>query len=115
MHELYIAESIIRSVKGALPETVAPEQVTAVHLDVGALDAVIPDTLSFLFDAIKAEQGLSRATLVTTTIVVECHCRQCGEQFPVEFPLFLCPVCHSGDVKVVKGRGINITRIIADV
>lgn len=115
MHELYIAQSIIGSVKKSLPDDVAPDRVTLVKVEAGQLDAVVNETLVFLFDAIKADSGLPAATLAVETIPVRCRCNACTHEFTLDLPIFLCPLCESGDVHVLQGRGIRLTGITADV
>jgi len=115
MHELYIAQSILKSVKRSLPEGVPAEAVTHVRVEVGQLDAVVSESLIFLFDAIKVEDGLSRAQLNVTTIPVSCRCRACGQEFTLDLPVFLCPACGSGDTELLSGRGIRLTGISAEV
>jgi hydrogenase nickel incorporation protein HypA/HybF len=115
MHELYIAQSILSSVKKSLPEKVAPATVAQVRVEVGQLDAVVSESLIFLFDAIKSECGLPQAELRVETVPVRCRCRACGHEFALDLPIFLCPVCGSGDTELLQGRGIRITGITADV
>jgi hydrogenase nickel incorporation protein HypA/HybF len=115
MHELYIAQSILSSVKKSLPENVAAEAVTRVRVEVGQLDAVVSETLLFLFDAIKSESGMPAAELVVETIPVRCRCRACANKFTLELPVFLCPACGSGDTEILRGRGIRLTKITANV
>jgi len=111
MHELYIAQCILKSVANSLPKDVASESVSEVRVEVGKLDAVVPDTLTFLFDAIKSEHGMSGARLVLEEIPVLCRCQSCGREFEIEIPLFLCPDCGSGNIQVLRGRGITLTAI----
>jgi hydrogenase nickel incorporation protein HypA/HybF len=113
MHELYLAECIIKSVRESLPETVLPQQVTDVRVEVGQLDAVVPETLLFLFDAIKSQHELSQAQLNIETIPVVCRCNQCHSDFGMELPVFVCPTCGQGDITVLKGRGIRLTGLSA--
>ncbi len=113
MHELYLAQSIISSVKKSLPAGIAPERVTEVRVEVGQLDAVVPDTLTFLFDAIKAEGGLTGATLAVTQSNVACRCRDCAHEFTMDLPVFICPECGGGDIELLRGRGILLTGITA--
>ena len=115
MHELYIAESILSSVKASLPVGILPEQVTRVEVLVGRLDAVVPETLQFLFDAIKADKGYPRAVLHLTDELVECFCNDCSAEFQLDEPVFICPSCGSVKIQVVKGRGITLIRIEAEV
>ncbi len=114
MHELYIAECIVKSVNSSLPRNVAPTLVTQVRVQVGQLDAVVPETLKFSFDAIKQSCGMPRAELLIKEIAVRCRCRDCAHEFGIDLPVFICPACNRGDVEVLQGRGITLTRIIAD-
>lgn len=113
MHELYIAECILNSTRESLPAGVLPAAVEEVRVQVGQLDAVVPDTLQFLFDAIKSESGMPNARLTLTTIPVRCRCRGCADEFELTEPLFLCPACGGADVNVLQGRGIMLTGITA--
>jgi hydrogenase nickel incorporation protein HypA/HybF len=111
MHELYIAECIVKSVAASLPKDVASDSVREVRVQVGQLDAVIPDTLVFVFNAIKGNGGLPHANLRVEEIDVACRCRACHHEFSIELPVFICPQCGSGDVEVLRGRGIVLTGI----
>jgi len=111
MHELYIAECIMKSVAASLPGDVPSDSVREVRVQVGQLDAVVPDTLIFVFDAIKGNSGLPNANLCVERIDVVCRCRACAHEFGIELPVFICPQCGSGDVEVLRGRGILLTGI----
>jgi len=111
MHELYIAECIVKSVAASLPMDVPSDSVREIRVQVGQLDAVIPETLLFVFDAIKRNSGLPNANLSVEQIDVVCRCRACNQEFGIELPVFICPQCRSGDVEVLRGRGILLTGI----
>ena len=114
MHELYIAQCILNSAREALPDNILPESIRKLQVQVGQLDAVDSENLIFLFEAIKSSQGMSGAELVLETVGVKCRCEVCAHEFGIDAPLFLCPKCGSGRVKVLQGRGITLTRIIAE-
>ena len=111
MHELYIAESILNSVNRALPIDILPESVRQVWIQVGKLDAVIPENLAFIFDAVKDSHRMSEAELIQESIEVHCRCDKCNHEFGLDLPLFICPACGGGRVDVIRGRGIKLTRI----
>lgn len=115
MHELYIAECILKSAGEALPVELSPESVRQIRIHVGQLDAVIPDSLTFIFNAIKAGYRMPSAELHVEVIQVCCSCTDCGSEFGVDLPLFVCPNCGGGKVRVRRGRGITLTRITAEV
>ena len=110
MHELYLAECILRTASRSLPPAVTPHDVQRVCVRVGKLDAVVPDSLRFLFDAIKGNYSMPDAELSIEEEGVSCRCT-CGHLFEVAEPLFRCPVCGSGNVKVVSGRGLVVQSI----
>ena len=113
MHELYIAQCILKSVCDSLPPEMEPERVESVQIQVGHLDAVVPETLRFLFEAIKSEYGCSQAKLVIEEIPVRCRCVLCAHEFGIDLPIFICPDCGSTEVRVLQGRGITLTGITA--
>lgn len=113
MHELYIAQSIIGTVKKSLPEDLHSSLVRKVHVACGQLDAVVPETLEFLFDAIKNDYEMPESQLVIQVIPVLCRCTDCKNEFSLELPVFVCPACGSGHVAVLQGRGIRLTKIEA--
>jgi len=114
MHELYIAECILKSVNESLPAEVSSAWVQQVQVQVGQLDAVVPDNLIFLFNAIKVSYGMPQAELNLEQIGIWCRCCDCTHEFGIDLPLFICPVCNSGQVEVLRGRGITLSKIIVE-
>ena len=110
MHELYIAECILKSVQRSLPVGCQASDVDTVHVRVGKLDAVVPDSLSFLFDAIKSAQGMPNARLELEEEDVRCQCKACRAEFSLTEPLFQCPECQYHDLKLIAGRGITLMK-----
>ncbi len=111
MHELYIAECIIKQAKLALPLDSVEEDIAQVCVKVGQLDAVSSESLIFLFDAIKSTCGLSAARLLIEEESVRCRCRECRSDFGVQDPIFACPYCGATRVAVTQGRGITLMSI----
>ena len=96
MHELYIAESILNSILEALPPEVSPDSVQQVEVEVGALDAVVPDTLMFMFEVTKSSFGMPQTKLLLECVEVCCICEDCMRKFQIDLPIFLCPGCNGG-------------------
>ncbi|MBK6765672.1 MAG: hydrogenase maturation nickel metallochaperone HypA [bacterium] len=111
MHELYLARCIISGVHKALADETKGQDVTDVRLRVGKLDAVVTETLTFLFNAIKSDGGLPNAGLTIEEEDVRCVCDDCAQKFTVAQPVFLCPACRSAHVTIVQGRGLTIVDI----
>ncbi|MCL4306474.1 hydrogenase maturation nickel metallochaperone HypA [bacterium] len=111
MHELYIAECIIKQARLALPRGSVEEDVSQLCVKVGQLDAVSAESLIFLFDAIKSSCGLAAARLLIEEESVRCRCRECRSDFSVQDPIFACPYCGATRVAVTQGRGITLMSI----
>ena len=106
MHELAIAESVVDTVTRRLPGA----KVTCVHLGIGALSGVVPDSIRFCFDLATEGTGLEGATLEITEPPAQCRCRSCGTEFQPDSPIVLCP-CGSADVAVLGGEELKILSV----
>jgi hydrogenase nickel incorporation protein HypA/HybF len=106
VHELAIAESVVDTVTQRLPGAT----VTCVHLEIGALSGVVPDSIRFCFDLATEGTGLAGARLEITEPPARCRCRACGTEFQPETPILLCP-CGSADVAVLAGEELKIVSV----
>ena len=111
MHELYIAECVLKSAKKSLPADTVPEAIELVCIRVGKLDAVIPESLKFLFDAIKPAHNMPHAALEIEEEAVKCRCKSCQVEFALNEPVFVCPECGHRDLTIIAGRGITLQQI----
>lgn len=110
MHELSIAASIVE----AVTETAAAypgAQVTAVRLRVGALAAVVEDSLQFCWGVSTEGTPLAQAALVVRVMPVVVHCAACGADSEIGVQSFRCPQCGepAGDLR--QGRELEIESI----
>lgn len=108
MHELYIAECIAKQSLAAVPQHLKNNDVSEIVVRIGELDAVVTETLTFMFDAIKSEYGLNIACLRVQSESVRCKCKSCDADFSLSEPVFICPHCRSMHVMVTQGRGITL-------
>jgi hydrogenase nickel incorporation protein HypA/HybF len=106
VHELAIAESVVDTVTQRLPGA----KVTCVHLEIGALSGVVPDSIRFCFDLATEGTGLEGAALEITEPPARCRCRSCGTEFQPDAPIVLCP-CGSADVAVLGGEELKIVSV----
>lgn len=112
MHEYSITQALFRAIERSLPLEIPPRLIREVYVEIGALDAVVPETLEFIFNALRGHQGMPEAKLIWKIIPIRALCEVCGEEFSVDEPLFLCPRCGEGKVKLLSGRGIILTRLV---
>ena len=108
MHELSIISSVVDSVIEAL-EAYPGARVTEVRLRVGALAAVVEDSLQFCYELATRETPLEGSRLVVKTVPVTVHCAVCGKDGALEsLQSFCCPHCGEPASDVRQGREMEI-------
>ena len=107
MHELAIADSIVRIVC----EHAGGRQVVAVDLDVGHLRQVVPSALEFSFSLVADGTAAEGAELRMNVIAAGGICRACGTDGPLgDFPLS-CSRCGGLDVEVLRGQELSVAAL----
>ncbi len=103
MHEMAITQSVV----DAVCEHAAGRRVHSVKLEVGALCAVVPDSMQFCFDLATEGTVADGARLELDVLPGQAHCRTCGRDFELPDLILLCP-CGSADVEVLAGKDLRI-------
>ena len=103
MHEM----AITRSVVDAVCEHAAGRRVHSVRVEVGALCAVVPDSMQFCFGLATEGTVAAGARLDLDVQPGRAHCRTCGNEFGLSDLFPLC-ACGSADVEVLTGRDMRI-------
>jgi hydrogenase nickel incorporation protein HypA/HybF len=85
-------------------------EVARVHLDVGHLRQVVPDTLRYSWEIVVSDTPLAGSVLEVRYIPAVLECRDCQTRTVIEVPVFRCP-CGSTAVDVVAGRELNVTSL----
>ena len=106
MHELAITQSIVETITDRLPEA----RVSAVHLTIGKLAGVVPDSVSFCFDLVTKGTNLEGATLRIDQPAGTFRCLDCQAEFAADDLIALCG-CGSADLTVLTGRELRITSV----
>lgn len=108
MHEL----SLCRSIYGVVDRARSGRTVSAVHLQVGQLRQVVPETLVYCWGMVTAESGLEGAVLDVDHVPVVLDCRGCGARTEVAHALVLtCSGCGGGDIALHTGEEFMVTSI----
>ena len=111
MHELSIAASIVDTVTesaAAYPGA----RVLKVRLRIGALAAVIEDSLTFCWSLVTEGTPLAGSALVVRTLPVIVHCDACGADSEMEgVQSFRCPRCGELAADLRQGRELEIESI----
>ena len=110
MHEMSIAQSLLEIV---LEEgrRHGLRQVTTIRLQVGALAAVVPDSLQFCFEILSQDTIARGSALEIETVPVVVRCSGCKELFEVENHIFLCPECGQPAMDLISGRELSLTSL----
>ncbi len=110
MHELSIAQSIIDIVTQHLPNN-NHTHVKSVIIRIGKLSNVLPDSLSFCFEAIIKDTNFEKTELVIKIIPITIECKHCGKVSETESYNFSCPSCESTNISVISGNDLNVEEI----
>ncbi|MDH6677147.1 hydrogenase nickel incorporation protein HypA/HybF [Rhodococcus sp. LBL1] len=103
MHEMAITQSVV----DAVCERAAGRSVHSIRLQVGRLCAVVPDAMQFCFELVTEGTVAEGARLDIEEPPGRAHCRGCGQDFPLNDLVLLCP-CGSADVEILSGRELRI-------
>jgi hydrogenase nickel incorporation protein HypA/HybF len=108
MHELSIVGSIVDSVTESAA-AYRGARVTEVHLRVGALAAVIEDSLQFCYGIATEGTPLEGSKLVVKILPVVMHCGACGADGEIaSLQSFSCPHCGEPASDLRQGRELEI-------
>jgi hydrogenase nickel incorporation protein HypA/HybF len=106
MHEL----SICGSIKTIIEKHAAGRPVSTIHLQVGQLRQIVPDTLVYCWSLVSADGPLAGSSLSVEHIPGRIACNCCGVQAEIgQFPVFVCAACAGTDVTVLAGEEFLIT------
>ena len=104
MHELSIAESVVRIAS----RQADGRRVTKVQMKVGYLRQVVPSALTFGFSLLAEGTPVEGAELEMEQVPAEGRCRGCGVESGLgSFPL-QCGRCGAFDLEILKGEELMV-------
>ncbi len=109
MHETAIALSILDIIVAKCSEA-GGSTVDSVRLRIGKAAGVMPEALTFAFDAAKTDTIAAQASLEIEPVPVNGTCKDCGKTFEAgdaQF-VFACPHCSSKSFEITGGREMEI-------
>ncbi|MBW0116770.1 hydrogenase maturation nickel metallochaperone HypA [Pseudonocardia abyssalis] len=107
MHEL----SICRSIVDIVDRHAAGREVRIVHLQVGALRQIVPDTLVYCWALMNADTPLASSELRVESIPGAIRCRPCDRRQSLAESVLICGNCGGQDVEIVAGEEFLITTL----
>ena len=111
MHELSVAQEILNIVHQYIPNP-EPGAVRAVRVKIGRMSNVLPDSLSFCYDALVSKTSLEGSKLELIQLPLKIICESCGKQSEIYEPVFACPVCENYHVKIISGTELQVEEIV---
>lgn len=111
MHEMGIAQELIRIALDALPKDLEGLKVASLNLKIGKLSAVVPHSLTFCFEIITKDTPLEHAQLKIESVPVRIRCNTCNKEWEADTPVFRCKDCEQGEIQMLSGREIEIVSL----
>lgn len=105
MHELSVALDIVKLIEAALG---AKKPLVSVHLTLGPLSGICPDSLRFCFQEIAGQEGFGAPELVMNQTAARVHCHDCGLDYETKEFFEGCPQCHSMNRTVESGDEFTV-------
>ncbi len=110
MHELSMANEIIEIVNQYVADD-KKHLVKNIKVKVGRFSNILPDSLSFCFDAIIQSTSYTNVKLKIEEVALEIICDQCKSKNNIEPYSFTCPACGSAQIKLVSGSELTVEEI----
>ena len=104
MHELSIAEGLLRAVMTELEHQPAESRLKSVRVVMGELHQIVPEYLEHAYRLLGADTRAAGSLLRLETRPVSVRCRACGATGPIQLPFFSCDACAATDVEVLTGK-----------
>ncbi len=110
MHELSIAEELVRAVSEEL-RGYPNMRLKSALVRVGVLRLIEPSTLARCFEAATWDSPLAGAQLHVEQVNASARCRKCDLEFTVEHHWFECPRCGETGSKLVRGDELQLVSL----
>lgn len=107
MHELSICSSMV----GIVRKHAADREVRMVHLRIGELRQIVPDTLVYCWSLVTEGSELAATELQIERIPAKIRCASCGREQVLSEPLLLCAASTEHTVDLVEGDEFLITSL----
>lgn len=110
MHEMSIAQSILDIVDEYMTKENGG-RLLEVAVEVGELTAVVPDSLSFCYEALVENSPYQDSKIRINIIPLTGTCSNCSKSFKIKNFEFLCPACQSPGISVEGGQELRISHL----
>lgn len=111
MHEGAIIHSLLE-IASEIKKKENLKKISQIKIVVGKFHQIIEEVMLTNFTFMKTEYaGFEDAVLLMEEKDVRVQCQNCGYEFILEEPVFMCPRCDSFDTKLISGKELYIQTI----
>jgi hydrogenase nickel incorporation protein HypA/HybF len=110
MHEFGVTQAALEAALERAEEACAA-QITEVHLAIGTVSSIEPNSIRLYWDEIAEGTIAEDATLHFRRVPSECYCADCRHQFVVEAGLLPCAACGSEQVRAIDDEYLGLEAI----
>ncbi|SNB47093.1 hydrogenase maturation nickel metallochaperone HypA [Geobacter sp. DSM 9736] len=107
MHELSIVQNMVEICEAEA----RGRQVTSVTIVIGELSGVLPEAISFCFEACSKGTLLEDARLLIERVCGVARCDACGAEFPAKAYYEPCPACGSHEIALIAGEELQVREL----
>lgn len=111
MHEMsYVIRFVNLAIQTA--EENRAKSVKKLTVQVGEMTDIEPSYLQKYYPAAVKDTILEGSSLETEQIKAKIHCNECGREYhPTRDLQYLCPVCGSGNGRILAGRSVVLKNV----
>jgi hydrogenase nickel incorporation protein HypA/HybF len=108
MHEL----SLCSAIADIVSRRASGRGVDVVHVRVGQLRQVVPDSLTFCWTLVTADTTLDGSVIEIERVAARLSCRRCSAEFELGDTIAMaCTSCGGLDVAVEAGEEFDVTAL----
>ncbi|MBV5260731.1 hydrogenase maturation nickel metallochaperone HypA [Synechococcus moorigangaii CMS01] len=107
MHEVAIMTETV-AIANAAAERQNATKIVGLTMRIGAMSGVVPEALSFAFEAVADGTLAEEAKLTIETIPVTCYCAQCDRHFTPPDLFYECPLCGNLSQQIMSGKEVEL-------
>lgn len=112
MHEFGLAVSMLDLAERSARADGA-QRIDVIHVEIGALAAVVPEALTFAFEGARLGTMAEGARLEVTYLPAVAYCASCQREFEAYdgFGVALCPDCDTPSADLRQGRELRLSHL----
>ena len=107
MHELSLADSMVREIEEIISKETATK-VVSVTVEMGRFSGVEKEPFEFAFPLVAEGTPIEGSELIIEEVSGIIKCSDCQSETELDIPFLKCEKCNSRNVKFIKGKDFII-------